>query len=59
MDLPPTLISLRATKAFAERLEDSAFREIMMAQPDEVSPKEFQTLLPVLLRLLKRALSNE
>ena len=51
-------ILLKASKAFAERLEDSAFKEIMLAQPDEVSPAEFQVLLPVLLRLLKRAQSN-
>jgi len=51
-------ISLRTGKSFAERQEDSAFKEIMLGLPDEVTPEEFQVLLPVLLRLLKRAQSD-
>ena len=54
-DLSKTYVSMQSLKQFAqEKLPDSALKEILMSEGDEISAQEFIAKLPIYLKLLKR-----
>ena len=54
-ELSQTYVSMQSLKQFAqEKLPDSALKEILMSEGDEISAQEFIAKLPIYLKLLKR-----
>ena len=54
-NLSQTYVSKQSLKQFAqEKLPDSALKEILMSEGDEISAQEFIAKLPIYLKLLKR-----